>query len=278
MTAIAHQPHPVTRALAGVRGQLCDIAGAAVWSLDADETTAALDEVLRAEAQLAELKARLLCHANRIDIAAQTGATKTATWHAHRTRTRRPAAFAAMRLAEGLDSHDLTRAALAAGRIHVEQAEVILRALAELPDDLDPDVTANAEAHLLELAADHDAKALRVLGRRILEVASPEAADAHEADLLEREERAAAAAVRLSAYEDGHGKVHGKFTLDTLTWAMFKKALFAIASPRHQASQGPLGERRPTASVSGRRSSTTSSVTRPSDSPRPAVSTPPSWS
>ena len=40
----------------------------------------------------------------------------------------------------------------------------------------------------------HDAKALRVLGKRILEVIDPAAADAHEAKLLEKEEQAAEAA------------------------------------------------------------------------------------
>ena len=151
-----------------------------------------------------------------------------------------------MRLATGLESHDPTRAALAGGRVHVEQAEAILRALTELPDDLDPDVTRKAEQHLLELAADHDAKALKHLGRHILEVASPDAADAHEAKLLEREERDAAAATRLTMWDDGHGKVHGRFTLDTLTGATLKKALYAFAAPKHLASKGPLGERRPT--------------------------------
>jgi hypothetical protein len=81
-----------------------------------------------------------------------------------------------------------------------------------------------------------------VLGRRILEVVSPETADAHEARLLEREERAAAAATRLTLWDDGHGKTHGRFTLDTLTGAALKKALMAIAAPRHQASKGPLGD------------------------------------
>jgi hypothetical protein len=47
-------------------------------------------------------------------------------------------------------------------------------------------------------------------------------------------------------WEDGHGRVHGRFTLDALTGAMLKKALTAIAAPRHQASKGPLGELRPT--------------------------------
>ena len=88
-----------------------------------------------------------------------------------------------MRLADGLEQRDATRAALAGGALHVEQAEVILRALEQLPDDLDPDLTAQAEQELLDHAQHFDAKALKVLGRRILEVISPETADAHEADL-----------------------------------------------------------------------------------------------
>jgi hypothetical protein len=246
MTAIAHQPHPVTRALAGVRDQLRQVAGIPVWSMDAAETTSVLDEIQSGKAQLAELEARVLAHAERIDLAGNTGATSTANWHAVATRTTRVQAHRAMRLADRLETHDLTRAALAEGRIHVEQAEAILRALAELPDNLDPDITGKAEQHLLALAADHDAKALKHLGRHILEVASPDAADAHEAALLEKEEREAQAATRLTMWDDGHGKVHGRFTLPTFEGAALKKALLAIAAPKHQASKGPLGERVPT--------------------------------
>ncbi len=47
-------------------------------------------------------------------------------------------------------------------------------------------VVQKAERHLLDLAAEHDAKALKHLGRHILEVACPDAADAHQAALLER--------------------------------------------------------------------------------------------
>ena len=137
MTAIAHQPHPVTRALAGARDQLAAVAEVPVWSMDAAETTAAIHELDALAAQVAELQARILRHADRIDLATNTGATSTANWYAHHTRTTRPAAHRAMRLAKGLEGHDLTRPALAAGRIHVEQAEAILRALADLPDDLD---------------------------------------------------------------------------------------------------------------------------------------------
>ena len=218
-----------------------------VWSMDATETTALIEQLLSAEAQLAELKARALSHATRIDLPGDTAASSTANWHAAATRTTRRAAHGAVRLADRLETHDLTRQALAEGRVHVEQAEAILKAIADLPTDLDPDLVDQAERHLLELAEVHDAKALKVLGRRILEVIDPDAADAHEAQLLEKEERDAQAATRLVVWDDGHGKTHGRFTVDSsLTGAMLKKALFAIAAPKHQASKGPLGERRPT--------------------------------
>ena len=246
MTANPHHPHRVTGPVAEVRRQLTSIADAPVWSMDTDETVAILTEVIAAEAQLAELKARVLAHADQIQVADQTGATSTGNWLAHHTKLQRPAAFRAMRLATGLEAHGLTRAALAEGRLLVEQAEVILHAVADLPDDLDPVHVEKVEAYLIDLAAHHDAKQLRALGRHALEVIAPDAADAHEATLLEREERDAQAAARLTMWDDGHGKVHGKFTLPTLEGAMLKKALTAIAAPRHQAATGPLGERRPT--------------------------------
>ncbi len=249
MTAIANHPHRVSSAVADARCELSSVADASVWSMDPTETTATLRELNALAAQVAELQARLLAHADRLQIAGSTAASSTANWHAVATRTTRSAAHRMMRTAHGLEAHEPTRTALADGRLQVEQAEVILRALAELPDDLDPDIVTQAEERLLDLAADHDAKDLRVLGRRILEVVSPETAEAHEARLLERQERAAAAATRLTLWDDGHGQLHGRFTLDTLTGAALKKALSAIAAPRHQAGQGtlgPVGERRPT--------------------------------
>src|SRR4051812_36832630 len=169
MTALAHHAHPVNRAVTGVREQLAGVATTPLWSMNADETTATIAEVQAVEAQLAEVKARLLAHAKRIDLPGATAASSVANWHAAATRTTRVQAHRVMRLADGLDAHELTRAALAAGEVHVEQAEVILRALADLPDDLDPDTVARAEQALLAQAAVFDAKALKILGRRILE-------------------------------------------------------------------------------------------------------------
>ena len=93
-----------------------------------------------------------------------------------------------------------------------------------------------AEQRLLAEAVHHDAKALKVLGRHVLEVVAPEVAEEHERRLLEDEERRARERTRLTMSEDGHGLVHGRFTIPALHGSMFRKALLGLAAPKHQAS------------------------------------------
>ncbi len=97
--------------------------------------------------------------------------------------------------------------------------------------------------------ADHyDAKELKIHGRRVLALVDPDAADAHEARLLEREEKAAAKATSFSMWETGDGKVKGKFTLPALQGGMLKKALMALAAPQHVRAHGETYDHeRPTA-------------------------------
>ena len=105
---------------------------------------------------------------------------------------------------------------------------------------------------LLEHAADHDAKGLRVLGRRILDVVAPEIGEAHEARLLEAEEQAARAAASFTMVEDGHGRCHGRFTIPALHGQMLRKHLLA-----HAPKTRPVGSSRPGTGW-GRRSASTS--------------------
>jgi len=62
MTALAHPTHPVTRAVDAVRDRLAGVATMPLWSMGPDETSTTIAEVQAAEAQLAELKVRLLTH------------------------------------------------------------------------------------------------------------------------------------------------------------------------------------------------------------------------
>ena len=146
MSTAAEPTHRVARAVARVRADLAEVTDTALWSMDPAETSATIAAVYAAEAQLAELKTRLLLRAEQADLPAQIGATSVANWVGQHTQLTRRESHRQLRLAHALDQHQPTRTALAGGRIHVEQAEVILRAVAELPDGLDPALVEQAEA------------------------------------------------------------------------------------------------------------------------------------
>jgi len=246
MTAQTHPRHHVSRAVADLHTLLDQVTDASLWSMDTTETAHTLTELTRAAARLAELEARLASHAGTVGVAEQVGATSVANWWAHATRMTRTEAHRKTRLATNLtDRHTPVRDALAAGDLLVDQARVIIRAVEDLPDHLDPDLAIEAEQHLVEQAAHFDAIGLRHLGKGLLHVIDPEAADAHTAQLLDREERAAAQTTRLTLREDD-GVLRGTFTLPLAQGQMLKKQLLAIAAPKHRAAtDGGLGERRP---------------------------------
>jgi len=226
--------HPVESALLGARTLIEGVGDVPLWSVDDKTARRLLVLATEVGSQLAELEARVAAHAATVEAGERAGATSTASWWAHATRLDRPAAHRKARLAAGLAAHEPTRAAMTAGMVLPEQAQVIIDAVEALPDLAGPDVRRRAEAHLLEQAACFDARHLRILGRRVLEVVDPTAGEAHQAALLEKEERAAAKATSFTITRDGHGKAHGKFTLPEAQAAMLEKALRAIAAPKHQ--------------------------------------------
>ncbi|CAN5334701.1 hypothetical protein BH09ACT12_BH09ACT12_37720 [soil metagenome] len=246
MTAMTTPRHQVASATAQMRAIADGVVDASVWSMTSSETASTLVELTRLEAQVVELKARVAAHADELQVGDDVGATSTANWLAHQTQQTRTAAAGVVRFGYELATHDHVRTALAAGDLRVEQARLIIGAVQKLPADLDPDLVIRAEAHLVTEAAHHDAKALAVMGRRLLDVIAPEIADEHEAKLLEREEAEAALACRLTMSDDGHGRVHGRFTLPALQAAMLKKMLLALAAPKHvAATEGAGVVRRP---------------------------------
>ena len=234
MTALAfHSRHPVTTVVAGVRGELREAARTPVWSMGPGEAGAALIEVTRLAAQVEQLQLRLLAHAERVQVGAHVGATSAANWLAHETRTTRPVVHRRARLAARLEAaHSDVDDALAEGDLVLDQAEVIVEAVDALPTDLvDTDTIQRAEAFLLDQAKIHDARALRILGRRLLDVVNPDAADLEEARRLEAEESDARAAASLTMSDDGHGQVRGRFTLPSLHGSILRKHLLALAAP-----------------------------------------------
>ena len=90
----------------------------------------------------------------------------------------------------------------------------------------------------MEAAAEHDAKALRVLGRRVFEVIAPEVAEEFEGRALEREEAEALRRTTLTMWEDDEGTCHGRFRLPAVHGQMLTKMILAISSPSRAAGAG----------------------------------------
>jgi hypothetical protein len=244
VTTFTQEPdraHPIARFGARVHAVLDDLADTAAWSMTPAEQRTALVALARAEAPIGELRLRVLAAADRADIAAQSAATSTGAWLAEHTRTTRSQAHADLHLAQALDGRcRATRAALAAGALNPAHARVIVRALDQLPDDLDPTVRERAEKQLVHDAGDHDPTALKMLARHLYEVIDPDAADAEEGRRLEREEHAAARATYLQLCDNRDGTHTGRFKIPTLHAQMLAKALHALTAPTRAPAGGPF--------------------------------------
>jgi hypothetical protein len=247
------RPHPVQAAVRSMHGELDTLMDSGVWSMQPRQLGETLKALTQLKARVAELELRVAMAAERAD-ARGDSAISTAAWWASETRQTKQAAFAAMRLAKSLDwDHEPVRDALAAGELVVEQAEVIVRAVDELTTKearelVEPEVVVKAERELIKLARDYDAKALRTLGRRILDIVAPEVGEAHEARQLAKEEQAALAATRFTMREDGLGAAHGRFTIPATHAAMLRKQLMAIAYPAGKPREADAGTEAPHAS------------------------------
>ncbi|MBC2961828.1 DUF222 domain-containing protein [Nocardioides deserti] len=215
------------------------------------EVAATLLEATRLRAQVEALELRLAAKADRRAVGDKVGATDTASWWGHETKQDRPAAKRRMRLAESLDRHAPTSAALAEGAISTDHARVITECVDRLPDDLpDPTIPERAEKHLLHEAVDLDPRSLAILAKHVLTVVAPEIGEELDARALEREEREARANAWLTMSLDGKGSYRGKFAIPTMQGAMLRKMLLAFAAPKHQAATkdedaSEVAERRP---------------------------------
>ncbi len=254
MSSAAIEPadHPVSAALARIHGELDALVDVGVWTMSPRELATTLPGLARARGRLAELELRLVQHAERVGLGSEVGAADTTAWWANTTHQTKPEAHRRARLARALDcAHEPVRDAMATGDVLEDQAQVIVEAIDALPTDLvDPETITQAEAHLIGLAAEHDARALRVLGRRVLDVIAPQISEEHQRLQLEGEEEHARHTARLTLVDDGHGQCHGRFTIPTLHGAMFKKALLAIAAPKHQAANTTAVQQRALANLS----------------------------
>ncbi|MAO81963.1 MAG: endonuclease, partial [Nocardioides sp.] len=251
--AVLGQQHPLDEVVEKVSAALDEGHAASLIGLDQAATANLLRGLAQVASRLDAVTATVLAHATQVRVEETNGATTTATWWADATNRTRATAHRDVKLAVALSRFTALAEALAEGRVNTEQAHAIARALGDLetdgPEDLDPVVVEQAEKHLVDCADGFDAKHLRVLGRHVLTVVAPEVGEAHEAKLLEDEERRAAEKTRLTFASDGHGMVHGRFSIPTLHGAMLAKAIQALTWAKQDPAE--VRQTRPTPVAAG---------------------------
>lgn len=236
----------VDHALARVPASLTELGEVSLGALSDADVVRLLDELTDMASRLTREVCRVVAEADRRRLGDATGARHTHQWWAERSRHTHADAARLSRLARALEGevHAPTAQALAGGRLRVEQARVIVAAVDAIPtavrmDDgttriIEAGVREQARDHLLAAAGEHDAKALRRLGRRILDVVAPELGEAQEAATLGREEARADATADFEMGDDGNGRCHGRFSLPSHVGAILKRHLLALANPaRH---------------------------------------------
>ena len=166
--------HPVLDFAQRLVSRLDSVADAPLMSMRPEDKRAALVTLARGRARLDALALRLLADAESSAATVDSGAGSAADWVAIETRQVRREARSDLRLAQKVEDHEVLAAAMAAGRVNLAQGRAIVASLERLPRTgqfaVSLEQRAAAETHLVELAAHHDATALRVLGRRVFEV------------------------------------------------------------------------------------------------------------
>ncbi|WP_181313236.1 HNH endonuclease signature motif containing protein [Nocardioides campestrisoli] len=236
----AGSEHPITQAVALISGALDLAKGADPDYLSERAQREAMLELSRLGDRMESLRMRVIRAAGVPAGATEAdGARSAAEWLASRTRSGFGPARAAERLAGAVAERWLrVGAGLADGSVNLAQARVIVRALDALVTDPLPgeevpaEVLDRAEARLVADGATFGPALLAALGAKILQVVAPETYDEHERKLLERAERRAHAATRLTLHRRGDGSTEVKGRIPDHVAARFRTFLDSWTSPK----------------------------------------------
>ena len=229
-------PSRVLGALARAGATVAEVGWVNPSFMPTPEKAAALAELARLEAQLAELRLRILADAE--DVAAEFAGRDVAGWLQWATRCRGEDARADLRLAVALDRrYRAVGAALREGSANLSQARVIAKVLDDLPAEIPAKVIARAEETLVGHCAELGPRQLAQVGRRIIEVVAPEMAEAVEARALARLEAHAHRQARLSLHRLGDGTTRIAGLLPDLAATRLLTYLQAFTNPRKQPDE-----------------------------------------
>jgi hypothetical protein len=241
--------HPVVRFAASLDAAIDKVSGFAPTFMSTAQKRAALVALERQEQRLYALKLRVLACAH--DVAEEAAAKDVGAWLASESRLARHHTARDLKLAAALDERWTALGdAVADGAVNADQAQVIVRALDRLPDDLEPEQVTKAEEHLIGEAAHFGPAELARLGEHLLEVIAPDTYEALIAQQLAREERRAREGTALRVKPLGEGLCRVTATLSEAAANRLLTTLDAYTSPRHR--QGDRDDNAPGAPADGK--------------------------
>jgi len=216
-----------------VDGLRADLVGLTQTLWAAQSGTVLLDTVAALERLRSTLDAVVMPVVAEVDA---TDAAKAEGWSSSKdfltavTGGHRGGGAGLVRLARELTGpRGATLADLAGGRISRVQAEVVTRAVDQLPGD--PVLRGRGEAVMLEHARVLDATALTRAGRHLVSVVDPDGDERAAERALAREERAAHLGRFLNIRDDGIGGVSIRGRASAEDGAMIRAALLPLAAP-----------------------------------------------
>ena len=274
--------HPVLACADVVEDALKDVAGVEPAFMTTAEKAEALVRLTRLADQVESLRLRVMAASD--DVAAEDGARTVAAWLAPRVTSDYGPAAAAEHLATALDGRwQRVGAAVADGRVSVAAARVLVRALDELPAEVEPELLDRAEAHLVGEAERYTPTQLRRLGAKVLEVIAPATYDDHERRRLEAAMRRAEADHPAHPARPRRRLGRPACPAPRATAARLKTYLEAFTSPRHDDASGrrarrcwtlpPAAGSRTTGSWASRSARCSRPSTRPGCPPTAALAT-----
>ncbi|NRQ51307.1 HNH endonuclease signature motif containing protein [Aeromicrobium stalagmiti] len=214
-----------------------DAAALEPWSLTGAEVREIVKAAQQARTSLDALLSRLAGCADDMGLPHDDAATSTTAWMANLTGMSKGEAAKLVGLATVTNGcTEAARAAWAAGEISTDQAGVIMRAIDALPDWVDDAPRADAEAHLIKLAGEHNLDDLKRLANRVLEVIDPDGADEELGKKVLAEEQKAFEATRLSMRRRGDGTTRISAVVADADGDTLRAAVEGIIAPRRNAN------------------------------------------
>lgn len=199
------------------------------------ERLALLLASVRVVSRLQVWQQRLAAQIEASEAAWREHGTSATSWLAEATRLTPREARRMIRCGEGLERFPTVAEAAERGDVLASQAESVTAVLAQLPEEFPAETVAEGEALMVEFAQTHNAAELRRLSSHLVEVLSPETADALEAKRAEEEHRRAIADRYFHLGSDGHGSTLLRGSLPKLQGESLAQIIDAYVAEQKRA-------------------------------------------